>query len=162
MTSPISPQSHASSSPGTRKTADTRAPSTTIQTADVRDAIGAVNATFLEAFRNGDTATMAACYTASGQVLPPNSEVAEGYKALEEFWRSMIALGFAGATLDTTELYHTPDDRTATELGRYTVIAADGQPADRGSYVVIWQCDDEGRWRIHRDIWASVMPLPTS
>lgn len=162
MTSPILPDSRTSSPADSATASDTRGPITAAQTADVLAAVRAGNAAFLDAFRRGDPAAMAACYTVDGQVLPPNSDVAEGQKAVEGFWRDTLALGFSGATLDTAEVYHAPDDRTATEVGRYTIIAADGQPADRGNYVVIWQSDREGKWRIHRDIWASSLPLPRS
>ncbi|HUF66713.1 MAG TPA: SgcJ/EcaC family oxidoreductase [Gemmatimonadaceae bacterium] len=157
MTSPTAPDQSTSSHDYT--TSDTRA-QTTAPTADVREAVRAVTKTFLEAFRQGDAAAMAALYTTDGQVLPPNSEIAEGRAAVESFWRETIAFGFSGATLDLAEIYHTPGDRIATEVGRYTILAADGQQADKGKYVVIWHRDDGGRWLIHRDIWASNLPLP--
>lgn len=153
MTTPTTPD------PNT--TPDTRAPSTTAPIADVRGAIAAGTKAFLDAFRRGDAAGMAACYTRDGQVLPPNSEIAEGHSAIENFWRETINLGFSGATLDLAELYHASGDRTATEVGRYVILAADGQPADKGKYVVVWHRDDGGRWLIHRDIWASNLPLPS-
>jgi len=158
MTSPMTPDPSISSPEST--TPETRTP-ITATTADVREAIRSVSKAFLDAFGRGDAAGMAALYTTGGQVLPPNSEIAEGRTAVENFWRETIGLGFSGATLDLAEVYHMPGDRIATEVGRYTIIAADGQPADKGKYVVIWQRDDAGRWLIHRDIWASNLPLPS-
>ena len=133
---------------------------TATSAADVREAIRAVTKTFLDAFRRGDAAGMAALYTIDGQLLPPNSEIAAGRSGVETFWRDTIALGFSGATLEPTEVYNATGDRIATEVGRYTILAADGQAADKGKYVVIWRRDDSGRWLIHRDIWASDLPLP--
>lgn len=158
MTTPMTPDPGASS-PGITTT-DVRTQTTT-SAADVREAVRAVTKTFLDAFRRGDAAGMAACYTRDGQVLPPNAEIAEGHRDLENFWRETINLGFSGATLELAELYHAPGDRTATEVGRYVILTADGQPADKGKYVVIWQRDDGGRWFIHRDMWASNQPLPS-
>jgi uncharacterized protein (TIGR02246 family) len=159
MTTPMTPDP-GTSSPGI--TSDVRTPITTAPIADVREAIATGTKAFLDAFKRGDAAGMAACYTRDGQVLPPNAEIAEGHTAVENFWRETIALGFSGATLELAELYHTPGDRTATEVGRYIILAADGQPADKGKYVVIWQRDDGGRWLIHRDTWASNLPLPST
>lgn len=158
MTSPMTPE--PTTSPTGSTTSDAHTPTTTA-TAEVREAIRTVTKTFLDAFRRGDAAGMAACYTRDGQVLPPNAEIAEGHRDLENFWRETINLGFSGATLDLAELYQAPGDRTATEVGRYVILAADGQPADKGKYVVIWLRDDGGRWFIHRDMWASNLPLPS-
>ena len=157
MTTPMTPDPDTSSPAIT--TTDARMDAAT-SAADVREAIRAVTKTFLDAFRRGDAAGMAALYTIDGQLLPPNSEIAAGRSGVETFWRDTIALGFSGATLEPTEVYNATGDRIATEVGRYTILAADGQAADKGKYVVIWRRDDSGRWLIHRDIWASDLPLP--
>ena len=51
------------------------------------------------------------------------------------------------------------DDRgdIAIELGRYTLLLADGAIADRGKYLVVWKQQDDG-WRLYRDIWNSNEP----
>jgi ketosteroid isomerase-like protein len=59
------------------------------------------------------------------------------------------------AALATSEVFHTAGAPTATEVGRYTLTLGDGQQADHGKYVVIWQQESDGRWALHRDIWTS-------
>ena len=156
MTSPaVPPTSSGAETVVPRPTA--RSPLT--GTSDVvGDAIRAANASFLEAFGRGDAAGMAAAYTADGQVMPAGTDVITGREAIEAFWRSVLALGIAGAALDSMELYHEAGARTATEVGRFTLLGADGAPVDRGKYVVVWQRDAGGRWQIHRDIWTSNQP----
>lgn len=120
-----------------------------------RGAIAAGNAAFGAAFARGDTAAIAACYTPDAQLLPAQSNVIAGRPAIEEFWRGALGMGLNGATLETLEVFHSSGAPTATEVGRYTLTTGDGQVADRGKYIVVWQQDAAGQWRLHRDIWTT-------
>ena len=61
--------------------------------------------------------------------------------------------------LDTVEVEGHRD--TAIEVGTYTLRGAAGQVADAGKYLVVWKV--EGRsWKLHRDIWNSSQPRPTT
>jgi ketosteroid isomerase-like protein len=150
MTGPIIQDSTTSTSPGTSIPID------------IRDGITSGNAAFIAAFGSGDAAAVARCYSAEGQLLPPNADMISGHSAIEAFWSEAMRLGIAAAALETAEIYYASGDRTATEVGRYTLTTADGQPADRGKYIVIWEREKDGRCRIHRDIWNSSLPAPLS
>jgi ketosteroid isomerase-like protein len=125
----------------------------------LRAAIVAANGHFMAAFRRSDAAGIAALYTESGQLLPPNSDVVTGKPTITTFWQGVINLGLKGATLETVEVESSGD--TAFEVGRYTLEGDGGQVIDTGKYVVIWK-QEAGQWKLHRDIWNSSQPAPGS
>ena len=124
---------------------------------EVRNAIAATNAKFLEAFRQGDAAGLAATYTSNGQALPTNSDIIEGKTALQGFWQAALDMGLKSGTLDTIELDDCGD--TVIEVGKYTLQVAGGQTVDEGKYLVVWK-QEGGQWKWHRDIWNSSLPAP--
>jgi uncharacterized protein (TIGR02246 family) len=104
-----------------------------------------------------DAAALAKLYTRGGQLLPPTSELVTGRDAIQAFWQGALDMGLAQARLETVEVEGHRD--TAIEVGKYTLLAADGQVADAGKYIVIWKI--EGRsWKLHRDIWNNSLPNP--
>ncbi|MCL7452081.1 MAG: DUF4440 domain-containing protein [Anaerolineae bacterium] len=125
----------------------------------VRAAIEAANQVFMDAAGRGDAAGLAALYTAEGQVLPPNADIVSGGEALQGFWQAIIAMGVKGAVLETLEVEGHGD--TAIEVGAYALSGEGGQMLDRGKYIVIWKQED-GQWRLHRDIFNSSLPAPGS
>ena len=59
--------------------------------------------------------------------------------------------------LDTVEVTGHRD--TASEVGKYALLTADGQVAEAGKYVVIWKREGVA-WKLHRDIWNSSQSRP--
>ena len=150
MTSPAQTTAPTKSAPAEhRTTSDTRGP---------REAIVAANGAFMTAFGRRDAAGIAACYSADAQLLPAQSDVVSGRPAIEAFWQQALGLGLTGVTLESVELYHVTGAPTATEVGRYALLAGADQVADRGKYVVIWAREADGQWRLHRDIWTTSQP----
>lgn len=123
-----------------------------------RAAIEAANARFMSAFRSGDAAAVAACYTPDAQLLPANSETVGGSDAIAKFWGGAMAMGIADVRLESTEVE--AQGPLAVEVGRYSLAGADGGTLDQGKYVVVWHRDDAGAWRLHRDIWTTSRPAP--
>jgi ketosteroid isomerase-like protein len=122
---------------------------------DVQASLLAANAAFMAAFSRGDAAACAACYTAQGQVLPPNNDILTGPQAIHTFWQGAMHMGITVVKLDTVEVEG--HDHTAYEVGQYTLQGAGGQMFDTGKYMVIWH-QEAGQWKIHRDIWNSSQP----
>lgn len=125
--------------------------------AKVRKAIEAANAEFMSLFSQSDAGGMAAAYTKVGQVLPPNSDAVTGNQAIQAFWQGIMDAGIKGVRLETIEAEG--QGPTAYEVGRFTLSDASGQMVDTGKYVVIWKQED-GRWKLHRDIFNSSRPAP--
>lgn len=114
-----------------------------------------VNQQFVDAFSRHDAAAVAMLYAPAAQVFPPHRESVQGTEAIQHFWQDVMNAGIDRATLETVDLEDLGD--TAIELGRYTLLLADGGIADRGKYLVVWKQQDGG-WRLYRDIWNSNEP----
>lgn len=121
----------------------------------LREAVEAGNRQFTEAAAKGDAAAMAALYTESGQAFPPGGEVVSGRQALKDFWQAVLDSGVKEAKLETVEVAGTGD--FAFEAGKYTLLGAQGEALEVGKYVVVWK-REQGKWRLHRDIWNSNQP----
>jgi uncharacterized protein (TIGR02246 family) len=124
---------------------------------EVRDAIAAANENFMAAFKRGDAAGMAALYTVNGQVLPPNGDFVTGKEAVQAFWQAIMDMGIKEAKLEIVEVEDHGD--TAIEVSKYTLQGDEGQVLDTGKYIVIWK-QQNGDWKLHRDIFNSSMPPP--
>ena len=122
---------------------------------ETRAAIDAGNRQFMTSFGRQDAAGMASLYTASGCVMPANSEVLSGTANVKAFWQGAFEMGLKEAVLETVELEEHGD--TAIESGRYTLKADGGAVADQGKYIVIWK-NDGGTWKLHKDIWNTSQP----
>ena len=107
------------------------------------------------AFDARDAAAVAAIYSVDGALMPPNSDTLIGRAAIEAFWADQQASGINGEIKDT-EVYAYGDD--GYTVGAYTITDAAGATIDEGKYVVIWRQVD-GKWKMHRDIWNSNLPL---
>ena len=124
---------------------------------DIRAAISVANNQFMEAFKNGDAAALAALYTKDGQVLPPNSDFVIGQQAIQDFWQALIDMGIKQAKLEISEVDSYND--TTIEVSKFTLLVEAEQVLNHGKYIVIWK-QINGRWKLHRDIFNSSMPAP--
>ena len=124
---------------------------------EVRGAIAAANENFMAALKRGDAAGMAALYTENGQVMPPNGDFVTGKQAVQMFWQALMDMGIKEAKLEIIEVEGHGD--TAIEVSTFTLQGEGAQVLDKGKYIVIWK-QEEGRWKLHRDIFNSSMPAP--
>ena len=122
---------------------------------DLRDAIATQNEQFMAAVKTGDAAGLAALYTENGQVLPPNSDFVTGQEAIESFWQAVMGMGVKEANLEIVEVEGQGD--TAIEVSTFALLGEGEQVLDKGKYIVIWK-QEEGQWKLHRDIFNSSMP----
>jgi uncharacterized protein (TIGR02246 family) len=127
-------------------------------TTDIQAEVIAGNKAFMEAFGRADATRMASLYTVGGQLLPPTSDFVTGRDAIQAFWQGAIDMGLKQAKLETVEVESHGD--TAIEVGKYTLLGAEGQVADVGKYLVVWKTEG-GVWKLHRDIWNTSQPSPT-
>jgi uncharacterized protein (TIGR02246 family) len=108
-------------------------------------------------FNQGDGAGVAALYTANGQLLPTHSDIVSGTQDIAKFWQGAFDAGIKKAKLDTVEAEGHGD--MAHEVGKYTLMGDGDKVLDTGKYVVVWKRQD-GKWKLHRDIWNSSQPAP--
>ena len=122
----------------------------------VREEIVKANAEFMAHFREGDAVGLATCYTAGARLLPPNTGEIDGREAIAKFWQAVMDSGVKEAKLETGEVDR--DGATAVEVSRYSLHDTSGKTLDSGKYIVVWK-EEEGRWKLHRDIFNSSVPL---
>ncbi len=128
--------------------------------AQARRAITEGNTRFTEAVRQGDAAAMAALYTEDATLLPPDSNTITGKSAIETFWQGGLTAGIKDIILTSVSISGGGD--LAYEIGTFfSKIQTEGQePVEqKGKYVVVWQKDPVGEWKLHVDIWNN-NPLP--
>lgn len=128
--------------------------------AKVRAAIEAGNLKFAEAVRKGDAAAIAALYSEDPTLMPPDSDIIQGRKAIQEFFNGGLQMGIKDAVLTTINVSVSGD--YAFEVGKVLLtIQAPGQASvqQAGKYVVVWKKAAGGAWQLHVDIWNS---LPAS
>ena len=127
---------------------------------EVRAAIEANNAKFMEAFNEKDADALAAAYTADAAILAPNSPPRLG-DAVREGIAADLAVA-SSLSLTTVDVEVVSAD-AAMERGTYVVElmlpGAEQAVEDSGSYVVYWKKGADG-WRLHWDIWNTDLPLP--
>lgn len=123
----------------------------------VRAAIEARNQEIGAAVAKGDSAALAALYTANAILMPPHAPSVSGREAIQGAWKSFIDSGIKGLELKSTETAAHGD--TADEAGVYQVLGPEGAVLDTGKYIVIWKLEN-GSWFLLRDIWNSNNPPP--
>ena len=124
--------------------------------AKAKEEIAQLNAKFAEAMNNGDGAAIAALYADNATIMPPNSEPVTGKEAIEQLWAGMANWGIKDFILTTTDL--SGAGNMAYETGAYSLSM--GETKDAGKYLVVWQKQQDGNWKIQADIWNSSMPMP--
>lgn len=122
---------------------------------DIQNTIAAANDKFMENFKSGDAASLAALYTEDGQVLPPNSDFVTGHEAIQAFWQALMDMGIREAKLEILEVESHGD--TAIEVSKFTLLGEGKQMLNEGKYIVVWK-QDQGQWKMHRDIFNTSMP----
>lgn len=123
----------------------------------VRADIETVNREIGKAFSRGDAAAIAAFYTDDAVVMPPNSQMIKGRKAIEEFWKGAMGMGVRSIQLDTLDVQSGTD--LAYEIGNATMIiqSQGGKAAtDTVKYVVVWKRQPDSSWKLAADIWNSI------
>ncbi len=127
----------------------------------VRNAIEEGSAKWTEAYNRGDAAGVAALYTEDAKAMPPNGEMVNGRRGIQDLWNGLMQMGVKDVKLNTVDVGGSGN--TAYEIGNYSLtIQPEGQAAmtDSGKYVVVWKRQADGTWKLHVDIWNSNMPLP--
>jgi ketosteroid isomerase-like protein len=130
-------------------------------TAAVKAAIDSANSNFSSSFSKGDAHAMASFYTDSATVLPPNMDTVSGRNSIEKFWYGYIKMGNGDIKLTTSDLFGSGN--LAVETGVYNLnIQPQGMELiqDHGKYLVVWQKQGDGSWKMIRDMWSSNIPHP--
>ena len=119
-------------------------------------AVADINARFSAGLKQGDPAAVAANFTTDAVLFVPNTPAFQGRPGIEGgfigFFRQMAVIEFRTATHDIiiTPWY-------AIERGTYQMTQSPKggglEVVDNGKYLAVWERQDDGSWKISRDIW---------
>ena len=106
----------------------------------------------------GDSVGMASAYSTDGSVMLNNMPSVKGKDKLTTVWSGFIQAGVSKLTLTTLEVWG--DENFITEEGLFEIKTKEGAQIDKGKYIVLWK-KEEGKWKLHRDMSNSDLPLVT-
>ena len=122
-----------------------------------RSAIESASDRWVAAAQAGNWDEVASHYSENAVIMPPNAATAEGRTAVRDLLASFPPL----QAIDFNQVHVDGSGDLAYVHGTYTMTFAmpDGATMeDRGKYIEIWERQDDGQWRITRDIFNSDMP----
>ena len=132
----------------------------TFDIAGAKKVIDSLNVAFGSMVSKGDSVGLASLYTSDAKFMVPNMPTASGRSAIQSAFAGLFAaMGTPGLTLTTTDIWGT--EELITEVGTYTMTDKTGKEMDKGKYIDLWKMED-GKWKLHRDIFNSDMPPPPS
>jgi ketosteroid isomerase-like protein len=123
----------------------------------VRTQVNASNAAYGTYFATGDSASFIACYTSDACINPPGNPKICGSNGIGGFFNEGVKMGIKNIVLTTDELMGGKDG--VIETGRYDLQGDGGASWDKGKFIVIWK-EENGKWKMYRDIWNSDAPSP--
>lgn len=122
-----------------------------------RSAIESASERWAAAAAAGNWDEVASLYSEDAILMPPNAEAEEGRDAV----RGHLAAFPPLQSIDFDRVHIDGSGDLAYVHGTYTMTftGPGGQTTeDRGKYIEIWERQDDGQWRITRDIFNSDMP----
>ena len=141
----------------TNETAQTTAAADTFNLDSAKAAIAASNATYGACFATGDSAAFVSHYTSDACISPSNMPKMCGPQAVNGFFVGGYKMGIRNLKLTTDEVMGGKD--AVVETGTYEVLGDKGVSFDKGKFIVVWK-EENGKWKMHRDIWNTDMPVP--
>lgn len=135
--------------------------STAEELAQVRSTIEAAEKQWSAAYLAGNSAGIANLYAEDAASIPATGEWNRGRAAIAADMQSQFDTVTVTAREDITEEVILAGDH-AFEVGHYSwagTSKTNGTPVSgKGRYMVVWQKDADGNWRIYRDIGAEASP----
>jgi ketosteroid isomerase-like protein len=123
----------------------------------VKAAIAASNKVFGASFATGDSVAFANCYTSDGCIYNTNMPKICGTAGIQSFLSMGYKSGLRNVVLTTEEVIGGKE--AVVETGTYEVFIENNVSVEKGKFVVAWK-EENGKWKMHRDIWNSDAPPP--
>lgn len=122
------------------------------------DPIPGSSKAFVDAFARGDLDAIVARHPEDGEILPPNLPRQRGQAAIRAFYASMLEMKLSVQTTETAQGF---GGAMGYKTGSYEVRTADGQVADRGKWLEVWELRGKS-WQLVSDMWNSDLPPPAA
>ena len=123
---------------------------------EIRDAFLPICQQFEKSFNQGDAEALASLYTEDAKILPPNMDIVEGRSTIQSYWQGALDMGiksFKGELIDLDA-----SGNLGYFVGKYTLYDNDNQEVDQGKWISVLKNND-GKWKVHRDIFNTSVPL---
>ena len=125
-----------------------------------RKAIETANQDFIVALKKKDSKALGEAFEPDAILLPAGADALHGRDQISKYFAAMVA----STTIDEASAL-TQDfavtAHTAYETGLYTFTTRTGGAAavaDHGKYLIVWQYDDDKKWRILREMSNTSVP----
>jgi uncharacterized protein (TIGR02246 family) len=123
-------------------------PSTASADAAGRQAVTQVIDAYLDAYRRNDPNAIAGLYSRDAVLLPPGHDLVRGRDDIRAYWGQGMEAGFA---MDTVKIEVAGG--SGYVVGRYYVPPDADDDAEAGKFIIAFQRESDGVWRITADIW---------
>ena len=123
---------------------------------ETRDAFLPICQQFEKSFNQGDAEGLASLYSEDAKILSPNMDFVEGKNAIQTFWQGALEMGVKSFKSEIIETDFSGN--LGYLVGKYTLYGSENQEVDQGKYISVCKNID-GKWKVHRDVYNSSMPL---
>jgi uncharacterized protein (TIGR02246 family) len=133
-----------------------QAPPRTVDPVALKDSIQAREREWSAAFLAGNSAAVAALYTADAASIQPSGDWSRGRDGIAKQTQTQLDTVAVTSREDITEEV-IPAGDYVIEIGHYSFQgtskkAAKAARSGAGRYMAVWKRDTDGAWRIYRDI----------
>ena len=111
-------------------------------------AVAAEQQVFMDAFRKGDSISVADVYTHDAKVMNAGMPAAEGRENIIHFFGRIFKEGPLMITTKTLGVWN--NTNTIVEEGKWMMANKEGEAYDHGKYLILWKLED-GKWKKFRD-----------
>jgi len=130
-----------------------------------RAAIDKGHETFMAAMRASDCSGMLRVVADDAVFTPPNAPNAVGKEGIRSWCQGAFSQAKTSA-VSVSERQVTVAGDWGIEHGKFdwTLVPVGGGNSmrDQGNFLAIWHRQPDGSWKATRDIWNSLLPLPTA
>ncbi len=122
----------------------------TIAKTEIQDA----NKEFMALYATNDSIGLSNLYTQDAKFMMNGAPATIGRKNIQSTIAAIMKSGVSSVNLSTTDVWGT--ENIVTEEGELSLFVGDDK-VDQGKYMVLWK-KEEGKWKLHRDIFNSNLP----
>ena len=123
---------------------------------EMRDVFSSICEQFAKFYNHGDAEGLASLYSEDAKILSPNMDFVEGKNAIQSFWQGALEMGVKSFKNETVDM--DSSGYLGYFVGKYALYSSEHQEIDQGKYVSVLKNID-GKWKVHRDIYNSSIPL---